>query len=110
MVRARLKVRAMDLLCYVKSASIFSLICLPSPLFHNIIIYFPAPRKVERRLSKNLELPDGKFLYFAKGPNSHRTENHYCIGCSKFHLRILTRWKQSWNLVLFFDNDIINIA
>ena len=91
MVRARLKVRAMDLLCYVKSASIFSLICLPSPLFHNIIIYFPAPRKVERRLSKNLELPDGKFLYIAKGPNSHRTENHYCIGCSKFHLGILLR-------------------
>ena len=91
MVRARLKVRAMDLLCYVKSASIFSLICLPSPLFHNIIIYFPAPRKVERRLSKNLELPDGKFLYFTKGPNSHRTENHYCIGCSKFHLGIFLR-------------------
>ena len=91
MVRARLRFRAMDLLCYVQSASISSLICLPSPLFHNIIIYFPAPRKVERRLSKNLELPDGKFFYFAKGPNSHRTENHYCIGCSKFHLGILLR-------------------
>ena len=68
MVRARLSVRAMDLLCYVKSASIFSLICLPSPLFHNIIIYFPAPRKVESRLSKILELPDGKCLYFTWGP------------------------------------------
>ena len=73
MVRARLKVRAMDLLCYVKSASIFSLICLPSPLFHNIIIYFPAPRKVERRLSKNLELPDGKYFYFTMGPIEQKT-------------------------------------
>ena len=73
MVRARLKVRAMDLLCYVKSASIFSLICLPSPLFHSINIFFPATTKVASGLSKNLEFPDEKYFYFTMGPIEQKT-------------------------------------
>jgi hypothetical protein len=44
----------------VKSAPVSSLICLPSPLFHSISIFLPAPRKVIRGLCKNLEFPDGK--------------------------------------------------
>ena len=61
------------LLCYVYSASISSAICLPSPLFHNIKI-FPAPMKVQCELSKNLNFPDGKYLYIIMGPSSHTTE------------------------------------
>ena len=55
------------LLCYVNSASIFSLTCLPSTHFYNIKI-FPDPVKMESELSKNLEFPDGKYLYLMMGP------------------------------------------
>ena len=63
-----------SLLCSVNSASIISLICFPSPLFHNIKTFFPVPMKVESELSKNLEFPDGKYLYIIMGPSSHTTE------------------------------------
>ena len=78
------------LLFYVNSASIFSLICLPSTRSYNIKI-FPDPVKVESELSKNLEFPDRKYLYLMMGPYLHTTENRYFFGFSKFHLGILIR-------------------
>ena len=96
------------LLCYVNSASIFSLTCLPSTHFYNIKI-FPDPVKMESELSKNLEFPDGKYLYLMMGPSLHTTENCY-FGFSKFYLGILIRQMESWDLLPFFANDIRNVA
>ena len=94
----------------MNTASIFSFICLPSSLFHNIKIFFPAPIKVKSELSKNLEFPDGKYLYIIMAPSSQTTENQYCFGCYQFHLGILIGCTKSWDLVPLFDNDVTNIA
>ena len=63
------------LLCSVNSVSIFLLICLPRPLFHKIKI-FPSPMKVENELSRNLEFPEGKYLYIIMGPSLLTKENN----------------------------------
>ena len=91
-------------MCCVNSAPIFLLICLPSPLFHNIKI-FPAPMKVENELSRNLEFPEGKYLYIIMGPSLHTTENNTVFVVLNF-----IRWTKSWDLVPLFGNNIINIA